>query len=138
MMEGPRCTVDAIIHDDRDRVLLIERLNPPYGWALPGGFVDPGEDLTTAVRREAAEETGLALTGLFQFATYSAPERDPRGHTVSTVYVGKPSGTAAADSDAKHLDWFALTDLPEIAFDHGAILADYRRYLETGERPALP
>ncbi|MEF8794786.1 MAG: NUDIX hydrolase, partial [Thiohalorhabdus sp.] len=78
-MEGPRCTVDVIIHDPSDRVLLIERKNPPYGWALPGGFVDPGEDLTTAVRREAAEETGLELAELYQFATYSAPDRDPRG-----------------------------------------------------------
>ena len=137
-MAGPRCTVDAIIHDAHDRVLLIERWNPPYGWALPGGFVDPGEDLTTAVRREAEEETGLGLTELFQFATYSAPERDPRGHTVSTVYAARPSGTAAAASDAKNLAWFALDALPETAFDHGAILADYRRFLETGERPALP
>ncbi|HKJ72233.1 MAG TPA: NUDIX hydrolase [Gammaproteobacteria bacterium] len=137
-MEGPRCTVDAIIHDDRDRVLLIERRNPPHGWALPGGFVDPGEDLTTAVRREAAEETGLELAELFQFATYSAPERDPRGHTISTVYVGRPRGTAAAASDAAHLDWFPLADLPPTAFDHGAILADYRRFLTTGERPPLP
>lgn len=137
-MEGPRCTVDAIIHDDRDRILLIERKNPPFGWALPGGFVDPGEDLTTAVRRETEEETGLGLTELFQFATYSAPDRDPRGHTISTVYAARPSGTAEAASDASGLDWFPLTDLPETAFDHGAILADYRRFLETGERPALP
>lgn len=137
-MEGPLCTVDAIIHDNRDRILLIERKNPPFGWALPGGFVDLGESLTTAVRRETAEETGLGLTQLFQFATYSDPDRDPRGHTISTVFAGRPSGTAEAASDATSLDWFALTDLPETAFDHGTILADYRRYLATGERPALP
>lgn len=137
-MQGPLCTVDAIIHDERDRVLLIERENPPFGWALPGGFVDPGEDLTAAVRREVAEETGLGLTGLFQFATYSAPDRDPRGHTISTVYAAQPSGTAEAASDARDLAWFPLTNLPQTAFDHGTILADYRRYLETGERPALP
>ncbi|MEF8982775.1 NUDIX hydrolase [Thiohalorhabdus sp.] len=137
-MEGPRCTVDVIIHDPSDRVLLIERKNPPYGWALPGGFVDPGEDLTTAVRREAAEETGLELAELYQFATYSAPDRDPRGHTVSTVYAARPSGTAQAASDAQDLAWFPLTDLPPTAFDHGRILAHYRQYLETGERPVLP
>lgn len=137
-MEGPLCTVDAIIHDNRDRVLLIERKNPPFGWALPGGFVDPGEDLTTAVRREVAEETGLGLTHLSQFATYSDPDRDPRGHTISTVYAGHPSGTAEAASDAQDLAWFLLTELPQTAFDHGQILADYRRYLETGERPSLP
>lgn len=137
-MEGPRCTVDAIIHDDRDRVLLIERKNPPPGWALPGGFVDPGEDLTTAVLREVAEETGLELAGLFQFATYSAPDRDPRGHTISIVYAARPVGVAAAASDAADLAWFPLADLPATAFDHGAILADYRRYLATGERPRLP
>ena len=137
-MNQPRCTVDVIVHDDADRILLIERKNPPHGWALPGGFVDPGEDLTTAVRREAAEETGLALADLFQFATYSAPDRDPRGHTISTVYVARPSGTAEAASDAKGLAWLPLADLPTTAFDHGAILADYRRFLETGERPRLP
>jgi len=135
---APRTTVDVIVHDRDDRILLIERKNPPYGWALPGGFVDPGEDLTTAVRREAAEETGLALEALFQFATYSAPDRDPRGHTISTVYVAQPSGTAQAASDAKHLAWFPLTDLPDTAFDHGVILADYRRFLATGQRPRLP
>lgn len=136
-MDTPRCTVDAIIHTD-DRVLLIERKNPPYGHALPGGFVDPGEDLTTAARRETAEETGLELTDLFQFATYSAPDRDPRGHTVSAVYVGRPHGEAVAASDAKAVAWFPLDELPDMAFDHGTILADYRHFLATGERPALP
>ena len=137
-MDTPRCTVDAIIHADDDRVLLIERKNPPHGWALPGGFVDPGEDLTTAVRRETEEETGLALSDLFQFATYSAPNRDPRGHTISTVYAGRPEGTAAADTDAASVAWFPLEDLPAMAFDHATILADFGRFLETGERPALP
>ena len=137
-MGEPRCTVDIIVHADNDRVLLIERKNPPHGWALPGGFVDPGESLTTAARREAAEETGLELAELFQFATYSAPDRDPRGHTISTVYVARPRGTAAAASDAAGLDWFPLSDPPATAFDHGTILADYRRFLETGERPVLP
>ncbi|KPV39541.1 NUDIX hydrolase [Thiohalorhabdus denitrificans] len=137
-MAEPRCTVDIIIHDPGDRVLLVERANPPHGWALPGGFVDPGEALDGAARREAREETGLELEELFQFATYSAPERDPRGHTISTVYVARPAGEARAASDAASLDWFPLADPPETAFDHGAILADYRRFLETGERPRLP
>jgi len=137
-MAEPHCTADIIIHDDQGRILLVERANPPYGWALPGGFVDPGESLDTAARREAEEETGLELADLFQFATYSAPDRDPRGHTISTVYAARAVGTAQAASDAAHLDWFALSALPETAFDHGTILADYRRFLETGERPALP
>ncbi|MFA9461521.1 NUDIX domain-containing protein [Thiohalorhabdus methylotrophus] len=137
-MSEPYSTSDIIIHTPDDRVLLVERANPPYGWALPGGFVDPGERLDASARREAAEETGLELADLYQFATYSAPERDPRGHTISTVYVARPVGEARAASDAAHLDWFPLNGLPETAFDHGTILADYRRFLETGERPALP
>ena len=137
-MPEPYCTVDVILHAADDRVLLVERAHPPHGWALPGGFVDPGERLDTAVRREAAEETGLELADLFQFATYSDPGRDPRGHTVSAVYVARPVGEARAASDAAHLDWFALDALPETAFDHGKILADYRHFLATGERPALP
>jgi len=137
-MSEPHCTVDIIIHSAAHRILLVERKNPPHGWALPGGFVDPGESLDVAARREAGEETGLELADLFQFATYSAPNRDPRGHTISTVYVAKPVGEAQAASDAAHLDWFPLDHLPETAFDHGTILADYRRFLETGERPVLP
>jgi len=137
-MAEPHCTADIIILDGDHRVLLVERANPPHGWALPGGFVDPGERLDEAARREAHEETGLGLADLFQFATYSAPDRDPRGHTISTVYVARPVGEARAASDAAHLDWFALDRLPETAFDHGTILADYRRFLETGERPPLP
>lgn len=137
-METPPCTVDAVLVDERDRVLLIERRNPPYGWALPGGFVDPGERMDEAARREVHEETGLDLEGLFQFATYSDPDRDPRGQTISTVYGARPIGEPRAATDATRTAWFPLTDLPETAFDHGQILRDYRRFLETGERPALP
>ncbi len=137
-MTTPSCTVDAILVNDHDQVLLIQRQNPPYGWALPGGFVDPGERLEEAVRREVREETDLDMTELFQFATYSAPERDPRGHTISTVYVARPFGEPQAATDAARTDWFPLDAPPEMAFDHDRILADYRRYRATGQWPWLP
>lgn len=137
-MPNPACTVDAILVDGEDRVLLIERKNPPHGWALPGGFVDPGERLDQAVLREVREETGLGVSGLFQFATYSDPSRDPRGHTVSTVYAGTPVGQPRADTDASEVAWLPLDALPPMAFDHRRILEDYLRFRRTGERPRLP
>lgn len=138
MPDTPHCTVDVVITNAREEVLLIERANPPHGWALPGGFVDRGERLDTAARREAGEETGLELAGLEQFAAYSDPTRDPRGHTVSVVYLASARGEARADSDAAGLAWFPWGDLPELAFDHGTILADVHRYRQGGGRPRLP
>jgi 8-oxo-dGTP diphosphatase len=130
-LKYPRPTVDIIIEVSPGEVVLIERLNPPYGWALPGGFVEYGETLEQAARREAKEEVGVDLEALQQFHTYSEPERDPRGHTISTVFIAKASGELKAGSDAKRLKIFSLTQLPEkLAFDHKQILKDYLRYFQ--------
>jgi 8-oxo-dGTP diphosphatase len=133
---NPIPTVDAIIELPDGRVVLVERRNPPHGWALPGGFVDEGEMLPAAARREAREETGLEIVLLEQFHTYSAPGRDPRQHTVSTVYLARAEGEPRAADDAADARAFALDSLPSpMAFDHGEILADYVRYRRTGARP---
>ena len=114
-------------------IVLIERKNPPYGWALPGGFVDVGERLERAAVREALEETALQVTLKALLGCYSAPRRDPRGHTVSAVYVAEASGKPEARDDAKHLELFTLDTLPTaLAFDHDQILADYARYRRDG------
>lgn len=125
---NPLLTVDVII-EAAGGIVLIERANPPPGWALPGGFVDYGESLEAAARREAAEETGLAVTLVEQFHTYSAPDRDPRHHSVSTVFIARAEGTPHGGDDARRAQVFALDRLPSpLAFDHGRILDDYRRY----------
>jgi len=124
---GPFVTVDAIVEKEGG-VVLIKRKNPPFGWALPGGFVDYGERLEEAVKREVKEETGLEITEVKQFHTYSAPERDPRFHTVSTVFIAKGQGKMKAESDAQEVKVFSLSELPEeIAFDHRQILEDYKK-----------
>jgi 8-oxo-dGTP diphosphatase len=123
---NPVPTVDIIIEYQDQGLVLIKRANPPYGWALPGGFVDYGESLETAARREAQEETGLSVTLLGQFHTYSDPGRDPRQHTITTVYVAQGSGTPQAADDARTLAIFAPDQLPPVlAFDHTLILLDY-------------
>jgi 8-oxo-dGTP diphosphatase len=123
---NPFLTVDIIIRMGRGTVVLIERKNPPYGWALPGGFVDYGESVETAARREAREETGLTVEDLEQFRTYSDPGRDPRHHTVSVVFSGVGRGTPVAADDARRVKVFRLEELPaNLAFDHARILADY-------------
>jgi len=126
----PKLTVDAIVVKD-DKILLIERKNPPYGWALPGGFVDYGETVEEAVIRELKEETGLIANKekIKQFHVYSDPERDTRGHTVSVVFiVPEVDGTPAAADDAKNLSFFPLNALPDkIAFDHEKIIQDWKR-----------
>ena len=125
---NPLLTVDVIIRFSGG-VVLIRRKNPPHGWALPGGFVDYGESLEDAARREAREETGLAVTLEEQFFTYSATDRDPRHHTVSTVYIGSGTGTLAPRDDAADAAVFQLAALPsELAFDHGTILGHYAAY----------
>ncbi len=127
---NPIPTVDIII-ELKGGIILIKRKNPPQGWALPGGFVDYGETLESAAVREAKEEIGLDVELIRQFHTYSDPRRDPRHHTITTVYIAKAQGTAIAGDDAKEAGVFQKEALPEkIAFDHKEILNDYfsRRY----------
>lgn len=126
----PLVTVDIII-EYKDGVVLIKRKNPPEGWALPGGFVDYGESLESAAIREAKEETGLDIDLIRQFHTYSAPDRDPRHHTITTVYIAQGKGLLKSGDDAKEAAIFKKDDLPDVlAFDHKEILNDYftRRY----------
>jgi len=126
--KNPLVTVDIIIEID-DKIVLIQRANPPHGWALPGGFVNYGESLTSSATREAKEETSLEVTLIEQFHTYSDPHRDPRHHTVTTVFIGKGTGIPRPADDAKGLGIFARNDLPKpIVFDHSMIIDDYFRY----------
>jgi 8-oxo-dGTP diphosphatase len=134
---NPTPTVDIII-ELNDRVVLIERLNEPYGWAIPGGFVDYGETVETAAIREAAEETSLEVRLLEQFYVYSDPTRDARKHTISVVFIAEASGTPIAKDDAKTVSLFDLLDLPTpLCFDHQQILEDYRHYRLTSQRPSI-
>ncbi|MBW6521248.1 MAG: NUDIX hydrolase [Desulfoarculaceae bacterium] len=121
---NPVPTVDIII-EIGEEIVLIKRKNPPYGWALPGGFVDYGESYENAALREAVEETGLAVQKLIQFHTYSDPGRDPRQHTASTVFIGQALNKPTAGDDATEAGLFAEGHLPNLAFDHARILADY-------------
>lgn len=124
----PRVTVDIIIETGKG-IVLIRRANPPLGWALPGGFVDYGESLEAAAVREAMEETGLTVTLSRQFHTYSDPGRDPRHHTITTVFIAAADGTPDAGDDAADAAVFPLDRLPSpMAFDHGKILDDYSRH----------
>lgn len=133
---NPVPTVDIIIELDNG-IVLIERANEPFGWALPGGFVDYGETLETAAVREAKEETGLDVEGLQPLGAYSDPERDPRQHTISYVFMARGRGTLQAGDDAAKARLFPLAELPSpLCFDHARILDDYRlRRLETGDNP---
>lgn len=135
---NPKPTVDVVILLSDGRVVLVERKNPPAGWALPGGFVDEGEALATAAVREAREETGLEVTLVEQLHSYSDPRRDPRHHTISTVFLGRAAGEPRGGDDALRAEAFAWSALPApLAFDHAEILADARRYLLTGARRRL-
>ena len=138
---NPIPTVDIIIELENGAIVLIERANPPYGWALPGGYVDYGESLETAAVREAKEETSLDIELTGQFHTYSDPGRDPRQHNISTVFVARSSGAPKAASDARAVGIFSSQDsLPtSLAFDHGKILNDYfaeNRGRKEGHPPA--
>jgi ADP-ribose pyrophosphatase YjhB (NUDIX family) len=126
--ESPRLTVDVII-EVPGGIILVERKYPPAGWAIPGGFVEYGETVEEAARREMREETSLDLEGLRQFHVYSDPCRDPRGHTVSVVFTAKGRGRPVAASDAKRVGVFSIEQLPDsIAFDHRQVLMDYARW----------
>jgi len=133
---NPAPTVDIIIEvertDGRRGIVLIERKNPPHGWALPGGFVDYGETLEAAAVREAREETSLEVELKYQFHTYSDPRRDPRGHTIATVFVAAAEGLPVGGDDARKAAVFAAEEITfPLAFDHTKILEDYFRMKES-------
>jgi 8-oxo-dGTP diphosphatase len=138
----PKLTVDVLVEDDAGRVLLVRRRNPPPGWAVPGGFVDYGETLETAAVREILEETGLDVELTAQFHTYSGPDRDPRHHTVTIVFLGRPTDPAAVprpDDDALEAAFFPLEAPPApMAFDHADILRDLAEFRRRHPRPATP
>ena len=133
---NPLPTVDIIIELEGRGIVLIQRKQPPYGWAIPGGFVDYGESLEEAAVREAGEETSLQVTLIRQLHTYSDPNRDARKHTITTVYAAQAEGTPRAADDAADLDIFTENTLPdELAFDHRKILRDYFLWKRTGILP---
>lgn len=123
----PKLTVDAVIILNK-KIVLIERKNPPFQgkFALPGGFVDIGETTEEAVAREVMEETGLTIEIVKLLGVYSETSRDPRGHTVSIVYMVRGEGVPKADSDANGVFLFDLQDMPELAFDHNLIIDNAR------------
>lgn len=127
MNKKPSIAVDIIIeYPDEDSIVLIKRKNPPYGWAIPGGFIEYGESAEDAAIREAKEETNLEINLRGQLHTYSESWRDPRGHTISIVFVAKGKGEAIAKDDAKEIGIFKEENLPEeLAFDHRRILGHY-------------
>ena len=114
-----------IIVETMGGIVLIERKNKPFGWALPGGFVDYGESLEKAAVREAYEETGLRVTLKRQLKTYSDPDRDSRHHSISTVFIATADGPPTAGDDARNSGIFTQQNLPPLVFDHAKILADY-------------
>lgn len=131
---GPYVTVDGIVERE-DGIVMVERSNPPFGWALPGGFVDYDESVESAVKREVKEETHLDFKEARQFKVYSEPGRDPRFHTISVVFRGKGKGQLCAGSDAARAAVFKCDELPlKIAFDHKQIIEDYITYKKENSR----
>src|SRR6516162_6393087 len=132
----PPLAADVIV-EIGNQIVLIERKNFPFGWAIPGGFVDFGETVEQAAVREAREEISLEVELRALLGVYSRPDRDPRGQTVTVVYVGRGSGNPVASDDAKKVGLFDPATPPSpLAFDHAEILVDYRRFRRTGEYPA--
>ena len=138
---NPAPTVDIIIEliDRSERpIVLIERKNEPFGWAIPGGFVDYGESIETAAIREAEEEVSLKVKLIEQFHVYSAPDRDPRQHTLAIVFIATAKGEPVAADDAKNMGIFNQYDLPQnLCFDHDRVLQDYWNYRNYGLKPRL-
>ncbi len=125
---NPLVTVDLII-ECKSGIVLIERRNPPLGWALPGGFVEYGESLETTAVREAFEETGLRVSLVEQLHSYSDPVRDPRHHTITTVFIATAQGEPAGADDAARAAVFGVENIPSpLAFDHATILQHYVKY----------
>lgn len=137
----PAVAVDILIElTDRPGrpLILIERKFPPFGWAIPGGFVDIGETLEAAAIREAREEVSLDVSLNLLLGCYSDPRRDPRGHTISAVYIAEGQGAPRAADDAVAVQVFDANELPtNLAFDHATILADYRVFRASGRLPSL-
>ena len=131
---NPTPTVDIIIYKE-ENILLIKRKNPPYGWALPGGFVDEGETVEQAAVREAKEETDLDVELEELLYVYSDPQRDPRQHTLSVVFTAQADGEPKAADDATDLGYFSLDALPVLVFDHARIANDFKVFLSSGKRP---
>jgi len=129
LYKNPIPTVDVIVYNDKWEVLLIERKNPPYGWAIPGGFVDVGETLEDAAKREILEEVGLKIELDMVFGVYSSPDRDPRQHTITTVFIARlpKAQRPEAGDDAKTFKFFSLNNLPKMAFYHEKILKDFQK-----------
>ena len=141
---NPTPTVDVIVYRQspdhfKVDVLLIERTNPPHGWALPGGFVDEWEMVETAAIREVQEETGLTITLDHLLYVYSNPKRDSRQHNLSVVFTAELSFDGNwipnAGDDAQQALFFNMDSLPELAFDHAEILIDFQKWLDTGHHP---
>lgn len=141
---NPAPTVDIIVelsHLPHRPIVLIERKHEPLGWAIPGGFVDYGETVETAAKREALEEISLAVQLVEQFCVYSDPNRDRRQHTISIVFIATATGEPKAADDAKAVKiiqpWEILQNLDQLCFDHGRILQDYWSYRHHGIRPRI-
>ena len=139
---NPFPTADCIIRrpteDGRTGIVLIWRKNEPVGWAIPGGFVDYGESVEDAVRREMKEETNLELEELELLGVYSEPDRDPRFHTISTVFTARGAGELDAGDDAARAVVFPLDELPdedEMVFDHYRVISDYLRLYREHQGP---
>jgi 8-oxo-dGTP diphosphatase len=137
----PIIAADALIElVDRpgNPIVLIKRENPPYGWAIPGGFVDVGESVPDAAVREAKEETCLDVELVCLLGCYSDPSRDPRGHTVTMIYVARASGDPVAADDAADVAVFDPVNVDvDLAFDHEKVIADYLDWRKTGSVPAI-
>lgn len=137
----PAMTADvAVLRLERiPEILLVQRKDPPFQgmWALPGGFMDMEETLEEAARRELLEETSIRAGELIRFDTYDKPGRDPRGRTITQVFIllwNESQGIPKAGSDAKSLAWHELTALPDLAFDHDLILGDVIRMIRDGSQ----
>ena len=127
LYKNPFPTVDCVIYTPGFGIVLVKRKNPPFGWALPGGFVDYGESVEKAAIREALEETSLHVKLTNLLGVYSEPDRDPRQHTISTIFMASANNPHEINGqdDALEAAYFPVNALPEeIAFDHAKVIAD--------------